>query len=127
MIKHAAIQSNLDKVIKQFNFKCDKKYQLIIFFGLLGDFDSIEYAVNLKKFLEQNQALELNVYAIAIGDNDGKEKFCNFTGFIKENLKVVSDNKIHTDLSISSGIDIGLGGWINMLIMLVQFKLIRSE
>ena len=112
------IEKNLDKLIEEFKFKGNKKYKLIILFGLLGDFDSIEYAVNLKKFIDNNNPLNLNIFAIAIGNKHGKEKFCNFTGFPKENLKVVPDNEIHNSLMVSKGIDIGLGGWINMFLML---------
>ena len=36
-------------------------------------------------------------------------KFCKFTGFREENLIVVSDNKIHNNLKVSGGLDIGLG------------------
>ena len=39
-------KNNLDKLIKDFNFLGSKKYKLIIIFGLLGDFDSFEYAIN---------------------------------------------------------------------------------
>ena len=41
-------KNNLDKLIKDFNFSGSKKYKLVILLGLLGDFDSIEYAKNLK-------------------------------------------------------------------------------
>ncbi len=111
-------ENNLNKVIEDFNFNGNKKYKLIILFGLLGDFDSFEYAINLTKFLDSNHNADLNIFALGIGNKIGKEKFCNFTGFPKENLEVVPDNKIHNDLNISKGIDIGLGGWINMLFML---------
>ncbi len=111
-------ESNLNKLIKDFNFNGNKKYKLIILFGLLGDFDSFEYAINLTKFLDSNHNEDLNIFALGIGNKIGKEKFCNFTGFPRENLEVVPDNKIHNDLKISKGIDIGLGGWINMLLML---------
>ena len=80
--------NNLKKLIEEYNFKGGNKYTLIILFGLLGDFDSIEYSINLKKFVESNQNNNLNIFALAIGNEKGKEKFCNFTGFPKENLKV---------------------------------------
>ena len=112
------LEINLIKMIQNFHFKNDKKYKLIVLFGLLGDFDSIEYAINLKNFIDNNQNTNINIFAFAIGTQSGKEKFCNFTGFPKENLKVVSDNKIHTEMMASKGIDTGLGGWINMLLML---------
>ncbi len=107
---------NLDKLIKDFNFSGTKKYKLIVLLGLLGDFDSFEYAINLKNFLKKKQ--NIDIFAIAIGNEIGKEKFCSFTGFPDKNLEVVPDNKIHLDLMVSKGIDVGLGGWINMMIML---------
>ena len=119
-------RNNLNKIIDEFNFKKENDYSLFVIFGLLGDFDSIEYAINLKKFIESNPNNNLDIFALAIGREIGKEKFCDFTGFPKENLKVVSDNKIHNDLLISRGIDIGLGGWINMLLMLSGVNSIKT-
>ena len=120
------LNNNLDKLIKDFKFSSVKKYKLIIIFGLLGDFDSFEYAINLKKFFKNNQNKDIDIFAIAIGNEIGKEKFCNFTGFPKNNLQVVTDNKIHNDLLISKGVDIGLGGWINMLIMLSGINSLKT-
>ena len=111
-------ENNISKLIEDFNFKGQKKFKLIVLFGLLGDFDTFEYAMNLKNFIDNHQDKNIDIFTIAIGNQNGKEKFCNFTGFSKENLKVVSDNHIHNNLKISRGIDIGLGGWVNMLLML---------
>jgi len=111
-------QNDIENLIEEFNFKGEKNFKLIILFGLLGDFDSFEYAINLKNFVDNQPQKNLDIFAIAIGNQYGKEKFCNFTGFCKENLIVVSDNQIHQNLEISGGLDIGLGGWINMLLML---------
>jgi len=122
-------QNNLKNLIEEFNFYGHKKFKLIVLFGLLGDFDSFEYAINLKSFIDNNQDKNLDVFAIAIGNQKGKEKFCKFTGFHKENLIVVSDNQIHNTLKVSRGLDIGLGGWINMLLMLSginSFKTIKE-
>ena len=118
-------KTNLHKLIKDFNFSSSKKYKLIVLFGLLGDFDSFEYAINLKNYLNDNNE-DLDIFAIAIGNKIGKEKFCEFTGFPKENLEVVKDNQIHQDLMISKGVDIGLGGWINMLIMLSGLNSLKT-
>ena len=120
---------NLEKVIEDFNFSGTKKYKLIVLLGLLGDFDSFEYAINLKNFINNKQNKNIDVFAIAIGEEKGKEKFCNFTGFPYKNLEVVCDNKIHQDLMVSKGVDVGLGGWVNMLIMLsgiTSFKTIKE-
>ena len=117
---------NLNKLINDFNFSGTKKYKLIVLFGLLGDFDSFEYALNLKNFVEKDQNKNLDIFAIAIGNEIGKEKFCKFTGFPNKNLKIVSNNKIHLNLMISNGVDIGLGGWINMLIMLSGINSLKT-
>ena len=110
-------QNDIKNIIKEFNLNGQKKFKLIVLFGLLGDFDSFEYAINLKNFIDKNKDKNLDIFAIAIGNQNGKEKFCNFTGFSKENLIVVADNQIHNNLKVSKGLDIGLGAWINMLLM----------
>jgi len=123
------LQNNINSLIKQFNLNSKKKFKLIVLFGLLGDFDSFEYAINLKNFIDNHQDKNLEIFAIAIGNQKGKEKFCNFTGFDEDNLIIVSDNQIHRNLKISKGLDIGLGGWINMLLMLSginSFKTIKE-
>ena len=122
-------QNNINDLVEEFNFKGEKKIKLIVLFGLLGDFDSFEYAINLKNFINNHQDENLDIFAIAIGNQNGKEKFCNFTGFRKENLIVVSNNQIHNNLKVSRGFDTGLGGWINMLFMLSginSFKTIKE-
>jgi len=122
-------QNNIKKLVEEFNFNGQKKFKLIVLFGLLGDFDSFEYAINLKNFIDNHQDKNLDIFAIAIGNQNGKQKFCKFTGFQEENLIVVSDNQIHNNLKVSRGLDIGLGGWINMLLMLSginSFKTIKE-
>ena len=122
-------QNDIKNLVEEFNFNGQKKFKLIVLFGLLGDFDSFEYAINLKSFIDKNQDKNLDIFAIAIGNQNGKEKFCKFTGFHKENLIVVSDNQIHKNLKVSRGSDIGLGGWMNMLLMLSginSFKTIKE-
>ena len=122
-------QNNFQNLVEEFNFNGPKKFKLIVLFGLLGDFDSFEYAINLKNFIDNHQDKNLDIFAIGIGNQNGKQKFCKFTGFQEENLIVVSDNQIHNNLKVSRGLDIGLGGWINMLLMLSginSFKTIKE-
>jgi len=110
-------------------FESFKSFKLIVLFGLLGDFDSFEYAINLKNFIDNHKDKNLDIFAVAIGSQNGKHKFCKFTGFHEESLIVVSDNQIHNNLKVSRGLDIGLGGWINMLLMLSginSFKTIKE-
>ncbi len=119
-------QNEINDLIEEFNFKGEKKFKLIILFGLLGDFDSFEYAINLQNFIDNHQNTNLDIFAIAIGTQKGKEKFCNFTGFSEENLIVVPDNHIHNNLKISRGLDTGLGGWVNMLLMLSGINSLKT-
>ena len=85
-------QININNLVEKFNFNGQKKFKLIVLFGLLGDFDSFEYAINLKNFIDNHKNKNLDIFAIAIGNQNGKEKFCDFTGFRRENLIIVSDN-----------------------------------
>ncbi|WP_288246735.1 AhpC/TSA family protein [uncultured Prochlorococcus sp.] len=122
-------QNDINHLVEEFNFIGQKKFKLIVLFGLLGDFDSFEYAINLKNFIDNHKEKNLDIFAIAIGNQNGKNKFCKFTGFLEESLIVVSDNQIHNNLKVSRGLDIGLGGWINMLLMLSginSFKTIKE-
>jgi hypothetical protein len=119
-------QIDINNLVEEFKFYSGKKFKLIVLFGLLGDFDSFEYAINLKSFMEDIQNENLDIFAIAIGNKNGKKKFCSFTGFLEENLIVLPDNKIHNNLKVSKGLDIGLGGWINMLLMLSGINSIKT-
>jgi len=119
-------QNDINNLVEKYNLIGGEKFKLIILFGLLGDFDSFEYAINLKNFIDNDQNKNLDIFDIAIGNNNGKQKFCKFTGFPEENLIVVSDNQIHNNLGVSRGLDIGLGGWINMLLMLSGINSIKT-
>ena len=119
-------QNDINDLVEEFNFKGEKRFKLIVLFGLLGDFDSFEYAINLQNFINNHQNKNLDIFAIGIGSEKGKEKFCKFTGFMQDNLIVVSDNQIHNKLKISRGLDVGLGGWINMLLMLSGINSLKT-
>ena len=113
------LKNLLINLANDFHFKNSKKIKLIVFVGLLGDFDSFEYAINLRKFAISNNLKNLDIFFIAIGNKKGKEKFCKYTGFSEKNLKVVNNNQLHQIVGASEGLDIGLGGWINMTLMLM--------
>ena len=113
------LKNLLTNLVNDFHFKKSKKMKLVAFVGLLGDFDSFEYAINLRKFAMSNNLENLDIFLIAIGDEKGREKFCKYTGFSKKNLKVVKNNQLHQRVGASKGLDIGLGGWINMTLMLL--------
>ena len=115
------LNKNLQNLLNNYEHRSnnDSKFKLIAIFGLLGDFDSIEYASNLGTLINTKEyEKDLDIYAFGIGNERGKEKFCNFTQLKENYIQIVPNNKIHNDLGISSGINVGLGGWINMLLML---------
>ena len=89
----------------------------------MGDFDSVEYAQNLTKLIRSKKYEgKLEILFISIGNSRGKKRFCQFTGFPNNNLKVIEDNKLHNQLGIYKGLDIGFGSWINMVLMLSGFN-----
>ncbi len=110
---------NLLKTSQYFQYDKSQKYKLIAIFGLLGDFDSFEYAIQLGDLIKSKKYAEiLDIHTFGIGNQKGKEKFCSFTKLPEKYLQIVPDNIIHNKLGISKGLDWGLGGWINMLLML---------
>ena len=113
------VKNQLINLINDFDFEKLHKNKLIVFVGLLGDFDSFEYAINLSKFITSTKNTNLDIFFIAIGNEKGKEKFCEYTGFSEKHLKVVKNNQLHQIVGASKGLDIGLGGWINMTLMLM--------
>ena len=113
------LKNLLTNLVNDFHFENSNKRKLIAFVGLLGDFDSFEYAINLRKFAISNNLENLDIFLIAIGNEKGREKFCKYTGFSEKNLKVVDNNQLHQSVGASKGLDIGLGGWINMTLMLM--------
>ena len=115
----AELKNLLINLANDFHSEKKNKYKLVVFVGLLGDFDSFEYAINLNKLLNLNKNNNLDIFFIAIGNEKGKEKFCRYTGFPKNNLKIVSDNQLHNLVGASRGLNIGLGGWVNMILMLM--------
>ena len=66
------LQNYINYLLEELNFKGEKNFKLIVLFGLLGDFDSFEYAINLKNFIDNNQDKNLDIFAIAIGNQNGK-------------------------------------------------------
>ncbi len=69
-------QNYINNLVEEFNFNGQKKFKLIVLFGLLGDFDSFEYAINLKSFIDNNQDLQL-----LLGIKMGKKNFVNLLAF----------------------------------------------
>ena len=91
--------------------------KLVVIFGVLGDFDSIEYGQILAKNFDYLKQNDINLIAFGIGNKASKKKFCTYTGFPLDNLEVLDDNKLHEKLNCYPGKNIKLGQLINLLIM----------
>jgi len=76
------LQNNIKNLVEEFNFNGEKKFKIIVLFGLLGDFDSFEYAINLKSFIDNHKDKNLDIFAIAIGNKNGKENILEFNNDI---------------------------------------------
>ena len=66
-------QNDINNLIEEFNLKGASDFKLIVLFGLLGDFDSFEYAINLKNFIDNHKDKNLDIFAIAIGSKNGNK------------------------------------------------------
>ena len=91
--------------------------RLVVLFGLLGDFDSIEYAQILSRALPILEASEIKLHAIGIGNNDSLNRFCIYTGIPKGLIQVERDSSIHDSLGLSRGLRTPFGSWVDLLLM----------
>ena len=89
---------------------------LIIFLGSFGDFDSIEYAQNLKTYIDKNKK-EFNFRLIGIGSQASKERFSLYTGIHSNNLLSFESSEIHDKLDLNKGLRINDNTYINLLLM----------
>jgi len=74
-------QNDLKNLIKEFNFNGHKKFKLIVLFGLLGDFDSFEYAINLKNFIDNHQDKNLDILLLVLATKMGNKNSVNLLAF----------------------------------------------
>lgn len=91
--------------------------RLVVLLTQLGDFDSMEYAQALVPVLPRLEQAGIQLLAIAIGDRDGADRFCGFTGFPSERLQVEPDARLHQALGLSAGLQAPGGPWPSLLLM----------
>jgi len=77
-------QNNIKNLVEELNFNGQKKFKLIVLFGLLGDFDSFEYAINLKSFIDNNQDKNLDIFALQLGTKMEKKNSATLLAFVKK-------------------------------------------
>lgn len=91
--------------------------RLVVVWGQLGDFDSLEYAQALVPVLPTLAQAGVALHAFAIGNSAGGERFCQYTGFPREQLTVMADNRLHQALGLYGGLNSGAGPWPDLLLM----------
>ena len=91
--------------------------RLVLLLSQLGDFDSLEYAQALVPLLPRLQAAGIEVIAIGIGDEGGRQRFCGFTGFPAERLQVEATPELHRALGLYPGPTTPGGAWPALLLM----------
>jgi AhpC/TSA antioxidant enzyme len=101
-----------------------KKRVLVLVWSQLGDFDTVEYAMWLKREAEWLSQQSLEIRAIAIGNLTSGKQFCDYTGFPEEHLFLDPTAEIHAELGLYPGLTMKLPGvsdtgnaWVNLLLM----------
>ena len=77
------LQNEINNLVEEFDFKGEKSFKLIVLFGLLGDFDSFEYAINLRNFIDNHQNSDLDIFAIGIGTQRERKNSVTLLAFLK--------------------------------------------
>lgn len=91
--------------------------RLVLLLSQLGDFDSLEYAQALVPLLPRLQSAGIEVVAIGIGAEVGRQRFCAFTGFPAERLQVDATPELHRALGLYPGLSTPAGAWPALLLM----------
>jgi hypothetical protein len=91
--------------------------RLVLLLPQLGDFDSLEYAQALAAALPRLRAAGIAVLAIGIGDEEGRQRFCAFTGFPPDRLLVDREPQLHRALGLYEGLQQFGGPWPNLMLM----------
>ena len=102
--------------------KSPNSESLFVVLGTLADFDSFEYAQLLSKKLDQLQNSSLKLRIIGIGNEISREKFCRFNKIPLKNLIILSDNKLHEELKLYSGLSLPLSPILNLFLMCMGFN-----
>ena len=91
--------------------------RLVLLFTQLGDFDSTEYAQALVPALPAIRRAGIAIQAFAIGDQQGADRFCEFTGFPRDQLQTECNADLHRACGLYAGLDSGAGAWPDLLLM----------
>ena len=112
-----AENETLFSVLDELNIKRTKQKLFCIFFGILGDFDSIEYGLNIMKDFDRIINNGYEIIIIAIGTKECKKRFSSYTGLPVDLIKVIDTDSYHQKLKLDKGLKITPNSSINLLLM----------
>ncbi len=116
LLENNETTDRLIKILNNLQLK-EGEIKLIIFLGLLGDFDSFEYCQQLISILPLLKQNNIQLYSIAIGTEKSKNRFCNYIGYPHNSLIMVQNNNIHRELQLCNGMDTGINHLLDLLLM----------
>ena len=102
---------------KEFSRKFSERRILFIVLGLLGDFDSFEYAQSLISYLDKINKAGIDLFIVAIGDDHSKDNFCRYTKIPKKYLNVVGRSDLHDALLVDPGLKFTSIPMLNQILM----------
>jgi hypothetical protein len=91
--------------------------RLVVLMGQLGDFDSLEYAQALAAALPRIERAGIGLLCLAIGNDAGAERFCQYTGLPRPYLEVETQPNLHAALDLYGGLQSPGGAWPALLLM----------
>ncbi len=98
-----------------------KKSRIVIVMGMLGDFDSFEYAQVLSNEIPRIISSNVELIVVAIGSESAKSQFCSFTSFPEEYLYIVENSELHDELALYKGIRTPFGQLVDLILMCMGF------
>ena len=102
---------------KEFSRKFSERRILFIVLGLLGDFDSFEYAQSLISYLDKINKAGIDLFIVAIGDDHSKDNFCKYTKLPKQYINVVGKSDLHDSLLVGPGLKFTSIPMLNLILM----------
>ena len=106
---------------KQFSRKFSERRILFIVLGLLGDFDSFEYAQSLISYLDKINKAGIDLFIVAIGDDHSKDIFCKHTKLPKQYINVIGKSNLHDSLLVGPGLKFTSIPMLNLILMCMGF------